>query len=70
VEETRYGNTLSEAHDFAQHIDQRYDSTKCMAVVESTANMWITLIFLNVSAVNDKEFQRIFPFLSYLYGYE
>lgn len=41
IEETKYGNTLLEAHDFAQHIDQRYNSTKCMAVVESTANMWI-----------------------------
>ncbi|MDR4491505.1 MAG: IS110 family transposase [Candidatus Nitrosocosmicus sp.] len=41
VEETRYSNTLSEACDFAQHIDQQYDGTNCTAVVESTANMWI-----------------------------
>jgi transposase len=42
IEETRYGNTLSEAHGFAQHIDQKYDGgSNCIAVVESTANMWI-----------------------------
>jgi transposase len=41
IEETKYGNTLSEAKDFAQHIDQKYNSTNCIAVVESTANMWI-----------------------------
>ena len=41
VEETKYGNTLSEACGFAQHIDRQYDSTNCIAVVESTANMWI-----------------------------
>ncbi len=41
IEETKYGNTLSEACDFAQHIDQQYDGTNCTAVVESTANMWI-----------------------------
>jgi transposase len=41
IEETRYSNTLSEAHDFAQHIDQKYTNKNCIAVVESTANMWI-----------------------------
>jgi transposase len=41
IEETKYDNTLSEARDFAQHIDSQYKSTNCMAVVESTANMWI-----------------------------
>jgi len=41
IEETRYSNTLSQAHDFARHIDQKYDSTNCIAIVESTANMWI-----------------------------
>lgn len=41
IEETRYGNTLSEACSFAQHIDQKYDGSNCIAVVESTANMWI-----------------------------
>jgi hypothetical protein len=40
IKETKYGNTLSEACCFAQHIDQRYDSSNCIAVVESTANMW------------------------------
>ncbi|CAN5693733.1 hypothetical protein BH23THE1_BH23THE1_36000 [soil metagenome] len=39
---TKYGNTLSEACSFAQHIDQKIDgSSNCMAVVESTANMGI-----------------------------
>lgn len=32
---------MSDAYDFAQHIDRQYDSTHCIAVVESTANMWI-----------------------------
>ena len=41
IEETRYSNTLSEAHGFAQHIDQKYTNKNCIAVVESTANMWI-----------------------------
>jgi transposase len=41
IEETKYGNTLSEAHDFAQHIDSHYKGTNCIAVVESTVNMWI-----------------------------
>lgn len=41
IEETKYGNSLSEAHDFAQHIDSQYKCTNCTAVVESTANMWI-----------------------------
>jgi transposase len=41
IEETRYSNTLSEAYDFAQHIDQKYTNKNCIAVVESTANMWI-----------------------------
>ena len=41
IEETKYGNTFSEACFFAQHIDRQYDSSNCIAVVESTANMWI-----------------------------
>jgi hypothetical protein len=42
IEETKYGNTLSEARHFAQHIDCQYKGTICMVmVVESTANMWI-----------------------------
>jgi transposase len=42
IEETKYSNTLSEAYDFAQHIDRQYGgSSNCIAVVESTANMWI-----------------------------
>ncbi len=34
IEETKYDNTLSEACDFAQHIDKKYNSTNCIAVVE------------------------------------
>ncbi|MFB5622018.1 MAG: transposase, partial [Candidatus Nitrosomaritimum yanchengensis] len=35
-------NTLSEVHDFVHYIDRQYGgSTNCIAVVESTANMWI-----------------------------
>jgi hypothetical protein len=33
IEETRYGNTLSDACDFAQHIDQQYNGSNCIAVV-------------------------------------
>lgn len=41
IEETKYSDTLLEAHDFAQHIDSQYKGTNCIAVVESTTNMWI-----------------------------
>ncbi len=41
IEETKYGNTLSEECGFAQHTDQQYNSSNCIAVVESTANRWI-----------------------------
>ena len=55
VEETKYGNTLSEACGFAQHIDRQYDSTNCIAVVESTANMWIkTYKALEQSGIQSK----------------
>lgn len=40
VEETRYDNTLSDAQNFAWHLNEKYDGSKCIAVVESTANMW------------------------------
>ena len=40
IKETKYGNTLSEACCFAQHIDRHYNGINCIAVVESTANMW------------------------------
>ncbi len=32
---------MSEAYGFAQRLDQQYNSSNCIAVVESTANMWI-----------------------------
>jgi transposase len=55
VEETKYGNTLSEACGFAQRIDRQYDSTNCIAVVESTANMWIkTYKALEQSGIQSK----------------
>lgn len=41
IEEIKYSNTLLEANDFAQHIDQKYANKNCIAVVEFTANMWI-----------------------------
>jgi hypothetical protein len=37
IEETKYGNTLLEAKDFAQHVDKKYTNENCIAVVESTA---------------------------------
>ena len=44
IEETKYDNTLSDAQNFARYINERYcggSSSRCVAVVESTANMWI-----------------------------
>lgn len=41
IEETKYDNTLHEAERFAAHLDKKYDSKRCLAVCESTANMWL-----------------------------
>jgi len=41
VEETKYDNTLQEAERFASNLDKKYDSKRCHAVCESTANMWL-----------------------------
>lgn len=41
IEETKYDNNLQEAERFASHLDKKYDSKRCLAVCESTANMWL-----------------------------
>ena len=41
VEETKYDNTLQEAERFASNLDKKYNSKRCHAVCESTANMWL-----------------------------
>jgi len=41
VEETKYDNTLQEAERFASSLNKKYDSKRCHAVCESTANMWL-----------------------------
>ena len=41
IEETKYGNTLQETYNFASNMDKQYDNRNCLAVCESTANMWI-----------------------------
>ena len=41
LEETKYNNTLQEAERFASDLDKKYGSSKCHAVCESTANMWL-----------------------------
>jgi hypothetical protein len=39
VEEAKYNNTLSEAEIFACSMVEKYG--KCVAVCESTANLWL-----------------------------
>lgn len=41
IEETKYDNTILESQNFARHLNEKYGGSKCIAVVESTANMWI-----------------------------
>lgn len=41
IEETKYDNTILESQNFARHLNEKYGGSKCTAVVESTANMWI-----------------------------
>lgn len=41
LEETKYDNTLQEAERFASNLDKKYNSSRCHAVCESTANMWL-----------------------------
>ena len=41
IEETKYDNILEEAERFASDLDKKYNSSRCHAVCESTANMWL-----------------------------
>lgn len=41
IEETKYDNNLQEAERFASNLDKKYDSKRCLAVCESTGNMWL-----------------------------
>jgi hypothetical protein len=43
IEETKYDNTILESQNFARHLNEKYGGSKCIAVVESTANMWIDI---------------------------